>query len=529
MDTLRWSINHMRRFLFLCACSISLFSQPPQRPPARPKLIVALAIDQFRYDYLTRFRGDYHYGLARLLEQGAVFTNAHHEFFPTVTAIGHTTFMTGASPSVTGIIANEWYDRASKAVVTSVSDPSTKTIGGVPGAIGSSPRRLLADTFPDELRLAGLASKVIGISIKDRSSILPAGHMADAAYWFDPNTNHFVTSSYYMQQLPDWVKATNDGRPVAKYQGVSWFPVDAKPGDQPFCSMVAGTEVRYCGDIEATAFGNEVLEDFAERAVINEKLGQHDRIDVLALSLSSNDYAGHAYGPDDPAIRDISIRTDRLLGKLFDLIDAQVGKGNVLVVMTADHGVAPVPEVNQARKMPGGRLDSTLISQGLNAALSGRFGKGQWIAYELSGSYYLNYDTIAKLKADKAEVIRFTGETVRAIPHIARVSTRDELQRGEAGIDAVGRAVALGFYPPRAADVVALPEPYYMFSASGTTHSMPYVYDTHVPIVFYGAGISPGVYRERVVVTDIAATLAALIGTEPPSGSPGRLLPHIVR
>jgi predicted AlkP superfamily pyrophosphatase or phosphodiesterase len=519
----------MRRLLLLfCVSSISLFSQSPQRPPSRPKLIVALAIDQFRYDYLVRFRGDYHYGLARLLDQGAVFTNAHHEFFPTVTAIGHTTFMTGASPSVTGIIANEWYDRGSKATVTSVSDPSTKTLGGVPGAIGSSPRRLLVDTFPDELRLAGMASKIIGISIKDRSAILPAGHMADAAYWFDSDSNHFVTSSYYMKELPEWVKTTNDGRPVAKYQGVSWFPVDAQPGDQPLCSMVAGTEVRFCGGIEATAFGNELLEDFAERAIVNEKLGQHDKIDVLALSLSSNDYVGHAVGPDAAEVRDISIRTDRLLGKLFDLVDAQAGKGNVLVVMTADHGVAPVPEVNQARKMPGGRLDSTLLAQALNAALSSRFGKGQWIAYESGGSYYLNYDTIAKLKADKTEVIRWAGETARSFPHIARAYTRDELQRGEGGIDLVGRAVALGFYAPRAADVVALPEPYYMFSATGTTHGMPFVYDTHVPIVFYGGGIGPGVYRERVVVSDIAATLAALFGTEPPSGSSGRLLPHIV-
>jgi predicted AlkP superfamily pyrophosphatase or phosphodiesterase len=519
----------MRRLLLLYFSSISLFSQSPPRPPFQPKLIVALAIDQFRYDYLVRFRADYHYGLARLLEQGAVFTNAHHEFFPTVTALGHTTFMTGAAPAVTGIIANEWYDRGSKSVVTSVSDPSTKTIGGVPGAIGSSPRRLLVDTFPDELRLAGMVSKVIGISIKDRSSILPAGHMADAAYWFDTDSNHFVTSSYYMKELPDWVKATNDERPVAKYQGVSWFPVDAQPGDQPFCSMVAGTEVRFCGGIEATAFGNELLEDFAERAIVNEKLGQHDKIDVLALSLSSNDYVGHAVGPDAPEVRDISIRTDRLLGKLFDLVDAQAGKGNVLVVMTADHGVAPVPEVNQARKMPGGRLDSALLAQALNAALSSRFGKGQWIAYESGGSYYLNYDTIAKLKADKTEAIRWAGDAARSFPHIARVFTRDELQRGEGGIDLVGRAVALGFYPPRAADVVALPEPYYMFSTTGTTHGMPFVYDTHVPIVFYGAGIGPGAYREKVVVSDIAATLAALFGTEPPSGSSGRLLPHIVK
>jgi predicted AlkP superfamily pyrophosphatase or phosphodiesterase len=522
----------MRRLLLLCVCSISLFSQSPS---SKPKLIVALVIDQFRYDYLVRFRADYHYGLARLLEQGAVFTNAHHEFFPTVTAIGHTTFMTGAAPSVTGIIANEWYDRASKAPVTSVSDPSTKTLGGVPGTIGSSPRRLLVDTFPDELRLAGMASKIIGISIKDRSAILPVGHQADAAYWFDSGySDHFVTSSYYMKQLPEWVTAVNAGHPASKYLGVSWFPFDAKPGGKPFCTMVAGTDVRYCGGIEATAFGNELLEDFAERVLVNEKLGQHDGIDVLMLSLSSNDYVGHAMGPDAAEVRDISIRTDQLLGKLFDLIDDRLGKGNTLVVLTADHGVAPVPEENQKRKMPGGRLDSGLLKDALEKALSNRFGKGPWVVvvpYESTGSYYLNYDTVAKWKADKAEAVRIAAETARAFPHIARVFTRDGLLRGEGGADAVGRAVTLGFYAPRAADLVAVPEPYYIFSASatGTTHGTPYIYDTHVPIIFYGAGIGPGVYHERVAVSDIAATLAALLGVEPPSGSSGRLLPHIVR
>ena len=519
----------MPRLLLLYACALSLFSQPQPPPPNRPKLIVALVIDQFRYDYLVRFRGDFRYGLARLLEQGAVFTNAHHEFFPTVTAIGHTTFMTGAAPSVTGIVGNEWYDRAAKTSVTCVSDASTQLIGGVPGATGSSPRRLLVDTFPDELKLSGQASKVIGISIKDRGAILPAGHQADAAYWFDSDSNQFVTSSYYMLQLPEWVTAVNASRPAGKYLGVSWFPFDAKPGDKPFCTMVAGAELRYCGSIEATAFGNELLEDFAERALVNEKLGQHEGIDVLLLSLSSNDYVGHAVGPDAPEVRDISIRTDQLLGKLFDLIDERVGKGNTFVVLTADHGVVPVPEENQKRKMPGGRLDSAALKQALETALSSRFGRGQWVAYESGGGYYLNYDTVAKWKADKAEAVRIAAETARAFPHIARVFTRDGLLRGEGGADPVGRAVTLGFYPPRAADLVALPEPYYIFSASGTSHSTPYIYDTHVPIIFYGAGIGSGVYHERVVVSDIAATLAALFQTEPPSGASGRVLPHIVK
>ena len=514
----------MRRLLILSTCAISLFAQ------SRPKLIVALVIDQFRYDYLVRFRPEYHYGLARLLDQGAVFTNAHHEFFPTVTALGHATYLTGASPSVTGIVGNEWYDREKKKSVTSVSDDATKLVGGVPGAKGSSPRKLLVDTFGDELKLEGVPSKVIGISIKDRSSILPAGHMADAAYWFDNDSNHFVSSTYYMKELPAWVKAIDDAHPAAKYLGAEWHALDAKPGDQPFCTLVGGTEIRYCGTLEATPWGNELLEEFAENAIANERLGQHDGTDLLTLSLSSNDYVGHAVGPDAPEVRDISIRTDRLIGKLLDLLDAQVGRGNVLVVLTADHGVVSAPEVNEERRMPGGRLDPEEMAGKIEAALNARFGKAHWIAWHSYGMFYLDYETIAKLHADKAEVRRVAAEAARAYPHIARVFTRDQLMRGEAGNDPVSRAMNLGFYAPRAADIEVLQEPYYIFSTTttGSTHGTPYIYDTHVPVILYGAGITHGVYSDRVAVTQIAPTLAALLHTEPPSGAFSPILPHIL-
>ena len=205
---------------------------------------------------------------------------------------------------------------------------------------------------------------------------------------FDSDTIHFVTSTYYMKELPEWVATINSGRPIWKYLGVPWLPVDAKPGDRPFCSMAAGGDLPYCGAIEATPFGNELLEDFAERAVQHENLGRHDGTDILALSFSANDYAGHALGPDAPEIRDISIRTDRLLGKLMDFIDARIGTGKCLVVLTADHGVAPVPEVNVARKMPGGRLDATQYSRTIADALTARFGQGDWFASDAAGFIY---------------------------------------------------------------------------------------------------------------------------------------------
>jgi predicted AlkP superfamily pyrophosphatase or phosphodiesterase len=515
----------MKKLRGLCLIFVLLFLLTPGfAVDKKPKLVVTLVVDQFRYDYLLRFRSEYHAGLARLLEHGAVFTDAHYVQFPTVTAAGHSVFLSGATPSVSGIIGNEWFDRTSGKAVTSVSDASTRLLGGGPGLTGSSPNRMLVSTVGDELKMARKTSKVIGISIKDRGAILTAGHMADAAYWVDADSNQFVTSSYYMQELPPWVKKVNADRPLYKYLGEPWMPIDAKPGDKPFCTMTAGADIKFCGAIEATPFGNELLEDFAEKTIENEQLGTHDSTDILALSLSSNDYVGHAVGPDAPEVRDISLRTDLLIGKLLDFIDARLGAGNTLVVFTADHGVAPVPEVNQARKMPGGRLDSAAITKTISTALSAKFGAGDWFLFDGGGFMYLNYDTVKKNNADAAEVRRFGADVARGVPHIARVYTRDELLHAEGARDWPGSAVQFGFYGPRSGDLFLLPEPYWMYYATGTTHAQPYSYDSHVPLIFMGPGIKAGVYQQPVTMNDAAPTLAAILGVEKPSGSIGRIL-----
>jgi predicted AlkP superfamily pyrophosphatase or phosphodiesterase len=516
-------------FLFLSLIAAASPAQQQSQPSAKkPKLVLAIVVDQFRYDYLLRFRADYHSGLARLLSDGAVFADARYMHYPTVTAIGHSTFLSGATPSLSGIIGNAWFDRDAKEQVTSVNDKSTTLLGGPPGAEGSSPHRLLVSTVGDELKMSGQLSHVIGISMKDRSAILPAGHMADAAYWFDPDSQHFVTSSYYMKQLPAWVAQINAAHPALKYLGARWSALDAKPEDKPLCSLTAGTEIRYCEGIENTPFGNELVENFAEKAIEEEKLGSHEGTDVLAVSFSANDYVGHQRGPDSPEVRDISRRTDLLLGKLLDFINNRIGAGNTLVVLTADHGVAPVPKVNNDRKMPGGWLTASDYSAKISAQLSVKFGTGNWFSYDGDGFLYLNYATVDKNNADRAVVRRFAAEVARTLPHIARVFISDDLLRGEAATDWPGRAVRLGFYGPRSADLVLLPEPYYMFSSSpGTTHVTPYSYDNHVPLIFYGPGIRAGVRYEAVTVNDVAPTLAAILGIETPSGSVGRILAEI--
>jgi predicted AlkP superfamily pyrophosphatase or phosphodiesterase len=514
-------------FLLFLLLVVPLNAQT-QKP--KPKLVLLVVVDQFRYDYLMRFRADYHGGIARLLERGAVFADARYIQYPTVTAIGHSTVLSGATPSVSGIINNEWFDRDLKEPVTSVSDSSTLLLGGAPGAKGSSPHRLLVSTVGDELKMAGRKSKVIGISIKDRSAILPAGHMADAAYWLDSSTNHFVSSTYYMKELPAWVTKINEDGPTRKYQAQVWTALNAKPGDKPFCSMTAGTSVRFCGTIENTWFGNELLEEFAEKALENEKMGAHESTDLLTLSFSANDYVGHELGPDSPEVRDISLRTDLLLGKLLDFINARVGEGNTLVVFTADHGVAPAPKVNIARKMPGGWLDAKEYTGKIGSALSARLGPGEWFVSGAFGFLYLNHDTVERNKADAAEVRRFAAEAARKLPHVARVLTRDDLLQDTNAVDFVGRALQLGFYTSRSGDVFLLPEPYYMFySSPSTTHATPYSYDNHVPLIFLGAGVHAGTRYEAVTINDVAPTLAAILEVETPSGSSGRILAEILR
>ncbi len=486
-----------------------------QAAPPSPKLVLAIVVDQFRYDYLTRFRGDYHEGLDRLLTRGALFTNARYEQFPTVTAIGHSTVMTGATPAMSGIVGNDWYDRQAGKLVTSVADDSVKPLGG--GGEGASPGRLLVSTVGDELKIARKGVKVIGISLKDRSAILPAGHMADGAYWFDPRSGNFVSSTFYFPDLPGWVKDYNASRPAERYRGARWLD-RTLPGDP----------AKLFGAIQSSPFGNELVESFAERAIQAEQLGQRDATDLLTVSFSSNDFVGHAVGPDSPEVKEMSIQTDRVIGKLFHYLDSTVGMDRVLVVMTGDHGVAPVPEVQAGRRMPGGRMPAGIVQKTVQAALVEKYGEGKWILAPTEHTLYLNHDLMLQKKLDPAEVERTAQGAARSIPHVFRVYTGEMLLRGTAMEDQVGRRVMNGFYGPRGADLYILLEPYWLFQSGGTTHGTTFSYDAHVPVIFMGPGIKSGRFNEQIAVNDIAPTLATYLNIETPSGSAGRCLAEIL-
>lgn len=494
--------------------------------PRKPKLVLAVVVDQFRYDYLTRFRSEYNAGFTRLFREGAVFTDAHHMHFPTVTAIGHSTFLSGATPSISGIVGNEWYDRETKSSVTSVSDPTTKLLGGPAGATGSSPHRMLVSTVGDELKMSGQMSKVIGISIKDRAAILPSGHMANGAYWFDGQTGNFVSSTFYFPDLPDWVKAFNARHVGDKYATAVWTPMNAGSGAKPLKIMPAAGPALYQA-LEASPYGNEMIEAFAEQAIESEQLGRHAATDILTVSFSANDYVGHAYGPDSPMVHDMCLRTDVLLGRLLDFVDRQIGRGNVLFVMTADHGVTPVPEVNEQRHMPGGRLESSDIANTVTHALTLKYGPGVWV---VSGGMipYLNRDLITQKKLDLAEVERTAADALLQMPHIFRVYTGEEILHGEVMQDFISHDVVAGYYPKRSGDLIAVPDPYYIFEKHGTSHGTPFNYDTHVPLIFMGPRIRPGMYYFHVALNDVAPTITALLGIDDPSGSVGRVLTEML-
>jgi len=515
----------------LIAFSLTAIVPAAEQPEPKPKLVVAIVIDQFRYDYLTRFRNDYHGGLDFLLKHGADFTSAYYAQVPTVTAVGHSIFMSGAMPAVSGIVGNSWFDRDENKIVTSVCDWNYTTVGGTQETQGAkctdadpaSPNRLLVTTLGDQLRNANDNAKVVGISIKARGAILPSGHRALGAFWFDDKSGNFVTSSFYMDALPAWAASFNQEKLPEKFVDQEWpgFPA------RKFRASAAGDPY---SRLPASPWGNELIEQFAEQAVKGEQLGQRGVTDLLTVSFSSNDYVGHAFGPDSPEVRDMALRVDDQIGKLFKLLDETVGMKNVTVVLTADHGVAPLPATDEKRKIPGGYLLAD-VEDAAQSALSRKFGKGEWfIPGAGEATLYLKNETVAKMEISVDEINQTVSDTLLSVPqlHVARVYSRKQLLNGVTG-DFIATAVANGFNPKRSADIFLIFEPNYLPGTSGTNHFSPYGYDRHVPVLFYGPGIKAGRFNETIAPNDIAPTLANILDVEPPSGSSGHVLTQILK
>lgn len=564
--------------LTLAAPSAWAQRSPVSRPAAeraRVRLVLLLAVDQFRYDYLTRFRDLFvANGFNRLLRDGASWADANYDHVPTYTAPGHATMMTGAWPAETGIIANEWPDRVSGRIVANCSDPEDTatarrwtSLGGGAKENGRGPRRLMTSTLGDELRLATNGrSKVIGISLKDRAAILPAGRHANAAYWFSAETGSMQSSTYYFPALPSWVAEYNQARPVDKYFGAKWerilLPVteyERRTGsDKPEWEKLYGSEnppdntgfphvitggakspsKEFYAAIDESPYSNELLVDFAKQALVNERLGQDDDADVLTLSLSGNDYVGHRFGPYSQESMDMTIRTDRQLADLFAFIDSRVGLDHTVIAFTADHGVAPIPEQSAALGLAGARVRSTPVVAEIRRALRERFGeKSDYIqkfkndeGRERDGFYngnlYLDQDAIRRDNLDPDLVQRVAGEAALKIPGVVRYFTRAQLQQASISpSDPVARRVLHGFYPTRSGDVILIFDSFKVSNTvDNTTHGSPYSYDTHVPLIILGGGVRPGVYWNDASPADIAPTLSALLNVQKPSNATGRIL-----
>jgi predicted AlkP superfamily pyrophosphatase or phosphodiesterase len=558
--------------LVLAAVSVGQ-RRAPSSEPKRPRLVLLIVVDQFRYDYLERF-GDLFVadGLRRLMREGASWTQSNYDHMPTYTAPGHATMMTGAYPAESGIIGNEWLDRPSGLRITSVADGNTKLLGDNPNANGSSPHRLVGSTVGDELRLASNGrSKVIGISIKDRSAILPAGRNANAAYWLSTATGNMVSSTYYFKELPAWVIAFNNAKPANKFFGAkwerllpeneyvkragpdnpSWETVASSTGDtNAFPHTITGgaksPDRAFYIHLDHSPFVNEFLLSFAQQAIINEQLGEDDDTDVLAVSFSGNDYVGHRFGPYSQEAMDIVLRTDRQIATLLDFVNRRVGLSNTLIAFTADHGVSPIPEHAKELGLGGARLKLVDLFATINKAVSARYnsqGKSpdatadyllKWndggTAF-INGSLYFNYDA---LRRDGVSIEEFSQVVVAAaltFPGVARAFSRVQLMRGATSItDPIERRVLHGFYPARSGDVVIVPEPFkYLGDSITATHGSAYSYDTHVPTIIMGPGVNAGRYLEPATPADIAPTLSALLRITPPTNTTGRVLTEALR
>ena len=550
--------------VFFTIVQLHAAEPPVVAPTPGLRLGVVISIDQCRVDYLQRFRPYFvEGGFRRLLERGDVFVDAHHRHALTATAPGHATLLTGVSASLHGIVANEWFDVSAGKKMNGVEDADAPLVGSVPQTVAmpgggseaefsGSPRRLLAATVGDQIKLRfGKSSRVISVANKDRAAIFMGGRLADAAYWIVDG--RAVTSRYYRDALPDWVVAFNNENPVNSAFGHTWDRLldvsiynaiqgpDDAPGEESRLGLGTTFPHRVDGGAReiSPAFyaayrldphGSGVLGQLAQRAVTNEKLGHHDAPDLLCVGFSQIDYAGHSYGPDSHEVMDSILRLDRVIAEFLTFLDREVGEKNYVVVLSADHGAAPLPERTQAfdRGVVSGRLDGAGLDRQVEAALTAAFGAPTTgAAWALRDGY--GYRLIASSLADRSIESSAAQLVVKATllksAQIGVAFTRDELTGRVAVAGAFLDDWRLSFNVERSPDVMFSPQPYVVDrTPAGTNHGTPYDYDNHVPLIWFGAGITPAIHRQRVGTDSLAPTLSALLGVPAPPLARGERL-----
>ena len=529
--------------------------------PERPRLVVVVSIDQFRADYLERFRDLYlpvpaagkPGGFRWLMERGAYHLDARHDHFHLYTGPGHAVLLTGAPPYLSGIVGNSWWDREKKTERYCMDDPDSPVIGSVAARKGVSPKSLLVSTVGDELKMAtGGRAKVWGLGFKDRAAMLMAGHLADGVLWLDDESGRWISSRYYFKdgKLPGWVEAWNARRPMDAWFGKSWTPMvpasayrRAWTAGGAHADPAAGLGMSFPHKVDGgltapgkayyrafteTSYANGYVFDSALEIVVREHLGQDEVPDILAINLSTNDYVGHSFGPDSPEVIDVSVATDRQLAAFLQALVAAVpgGLGSVTFVLSADHGVAPNAMAMKEAGFEAGVYDEEALRRTAEEALDRELGAADWTAAIVEGELYLDHATIDAKKVPLERAQAIAAAALAGAPGVYDAVTSARIQAGALPPTVLSRRIAESWNPDRSGDVVIVPAPYWTekWAEKGATHGSPYAYDTRVPMVFAGAGIRPGRRPEPVTTLDIAPTLATLLGVLCPSGCEGRVL-----
>ena len=517
---------------------------------SKPKLVVGVVVDQMRFDYLNRFKNKYSAnGFLRLINQGYSCNNHHFNFIPTYTAPGHASVFTGTTPSVHGIIGNSWYDKASNSTVYCTTDKAYTPVGAAAKYGQVSPRNMKVTTLADQNRLfTQMNGKTIGISIKDRGAVFPSGHTANGAYWFEGlNEGKWMTSTYYMDTLPQWVQDFNTPSNIASYlkpwntlydislydesgsdlsdyeQGFNGkstpeFPYDLKA----LMELNQGYNI-----IKSTPFGNTMITDFALSAIEAESLGVDDYTDFLTVSYSSTDYIGHNFGINSVELQDTYLRLDLELERLLNYLDTKVGAGNYTLFLTSDHGAVEVPSFLTDVHIPSGYVPENSFAS-LYTSLKKKYGVSDLIMKISNNQVFLNHQRITALKVSLEDVQKFVVNEIISYPHIKKAYTATTMQTHYFK-EGVEKMLQNGYHQKLSGDVLFTLEPGVIsYGPKGTTHGSGYNYDTHVPLLFYGNRIQPGKTYERTSVTDIAPTISALLGIALPNGATGTVIEEVI-
>ncbi|AOW20307.1 alkaline phosphatase PafA [Urechidicola croceus] len=522
----------------------------------KPKLVVGIVVDQMRYDYLTRFYDKYSEGgFKRLMNNGYNLKNTHYNYIPTFTAPGHASIYTGTTPENHGIIGNNWYDKFAKKSIYCVDDENYITIGSNSNEGKKSPKRLLTTTVTDQLHIAqNMSGKTIGIGIKDRSSVLPAGHTANGAYWFDgKNVGKWVSSSYYMTSLPKWVNEFNNTNKADTYLNQPWItlynistytesiedknnyegPLKGEkyatfPHDLPSLREKNGNYDL----IKSTPFGNTLTTDFAISAIKGEKLGKSQFTDFLTISYSSTDYVGHRYGVESKEIEDTYIRLDKDLERLLLTLDKEIGNENYTLFLTADHAATQVPKYLTDLKIPSGYLNNQSLNEYLNNVTLDYFGSNGLIENISNSNIFLNTEKIRSLNLDKNKISETIVDELINFKDIHKTVSAKTLQTSNFK-DGLLSLLQKGYNQKFSGDVLFTKSPSvisdYYEEKGGTTHGSGYSYDTHVPLLFYGNGIKKGNSNNYYPIVDIAPTISALLNIEFPNGSTGTVIVEVLK